>query len=176
MTIKENLLGYDSEFDLYKQLLDKSIFVFPEYEKRARQGISKHTANLIAEGTYSSNKFIPFSYGKNDRLFYHLKKLSEKGFASYPSGQRKGYLRLNLKNIKTDWLEANCQKTNEEFKDRTIERIAMSLERISQGAHELINESDSLTFLSDVAANLELLESNMQTYAFNSNVESKNDC
>lgn len=162
MNNQENLLGCSSSHVLYTKLLDKSIFVFPEYGKRARQGISKHTTNLIVSGVYSSGDFVDFSYNKNYRLFYHLKKLAEKGFASYANGKRKGLFKLDLEKIKTGWLEIDHKKTEDEFKSEAIQRIERSVGEILHNSRILIDKQNVLPILSDVASNLEILVVNLE--------------
>ena len=153
----DNLLGYGSKLDLYNQLFKNSAFVFPEYNTKARQGISKHTADLLASGVYSGSEFIAFSGSKNNRIFYHLKKLAEKGFVSYANGKRKSKMRFNLDNVKSKWLKIDHQITDEEFETMAIGRIDESIKIIQRKTFDLMGCRGALVLLSDIASNLERL-------------------
>lgn len=164
--LRDNFLGCKSEYDLYNKLFEKSKFVFPEYEVRARKGISKHTANLIASGIYSGDSFVTFSAAKNTRVFYHLKKLAEKGFVSRASGRIKTKMKFNLDKIKTGWLEVNHQKTDSEFEKEAIERIDKSMKKIKDEIQTLIGNKGILTILSDTASSLEILSADLENFKF----------
>lgn len=155
--LKINLFGYSSKLDLYNELLKKSIFVFPEYETRARKGICKHTVDFITSDVYSGGHFVTFSARSNARVFYHLKKLAEKGFVSRANGKRRGKIKFNMLKIKTGWLDLDHKKTEEEFKIEAIKRIQTSVKDIECKARELADRTDVLAVLSDIASNLEIL-------------------
>ena len=159
---KENLLGCESKLDLYDKLFEKSILVFPEYNITARRGISKHTVNLLATGLYS-DKFTSLPYEANRRLFYHIKKLAEKGFVSYASGKRKGQIRFNLKTIKTMWLDASYRRSEQEFKEVAFDRIDASLKKILLNVRELMGVTGILDILSDAASTLETLDESLES-------------
>lgn len=130
---KENLLGFDTEFDLYSKLFEKSVFIFPEYETRARKGVSKHMANLLALGVYSGERLVDVKYNfntRNIRLVNHLTILAEKGFVVYARKQNKGKLKLNIQKIKLDWLNADHQKTEDEFYADAFRRINVAMKNI----------------------------------------------
>lgn len=120
---KENLLGCTSEADLYNKLFEKSIFVFPEYGKTERKGVSKHLTDLIASGKYAGDKLERFSYNYNRQLAKHLENLALKGFVIYSKGQNKGVLKLDTEKIKKDWLDIERKKTNEQLGEEAKSRI-----------------------------------------------------
>ena len=135
---KENLLGYSSEYYLYKQLLLKSKFVFPEYDTRSRQGISRCVTDLIISGAYSGDQLVEIKRNfntQNLRLIKHLEKLAEKGFVAYTKLQYKGRLKFNLKRVQDDWLNLDHEKTSAELEKETLDRINNAIEDILAMAH-----------------------------------------
>lgn len=172
---KKNLLGFDTEFDLYTKLFEKSVLVFPEYETRARKGICKHTVKFITSDVYSSGKFVTFSPASNTRVFYHLKKLAEKGFISHASGRRKGKIRFDINKIKTGWLELDHQKTKDEFISEAVDRVNNSIEDIKSKVKSLSVEHDILVVLSDVASSLEILADDLESYNYGRSKDTEKD-
>lgn len=146
---KENLLGCTSEADLYNKLFEKSIFVFPEYGKTERKGVSKHLTDLIASGKYAGDKLENFSYNCNRQLAKHLKNLALNGFVTFGIVKNKGALKLDIEKIKKDWLNIEHQKTNDEFKKETVERAKSA----ANGILNMIQEENC----SDITCRLEFL-------------------
>ena len=157
---KENLLGFESADDLYKQLLEKSKFVFPEYKNVvARRCISKHTTNLIASGVYSGKCLAKLKYDGNIRLIKHLEQLAKKGFAFYAKKQHKGMFKLNIKKIKTDWIDIDHQKTEAEFQNEAVNRANTAVENILNIArrYDYCEVASQLEFLQATLEDLFLL-------------------
>ena len=157
---KENLLGFESADDLYKQLLEKSKFVFPEYKNVvARRCISKHTADLIASGLYSGKRLVKLEYSRNIRLIKHLEQLAKKGFAFYTRKQHKGMFKLNIERIKTDWIDVDHQKTEAEFQNEAINRANAAVKNILSIAriYDYCEVASQLEFLQAVLEDLFLL-------------------
>ena len=161
--LKENLLGYSSEYYLYKQLLLKSKFVFPEYDTRSRQGISRYVTDLIVSGAYSGDQLVEIKRNfntQNLRLIKHLEKLAEKGFIIYTKLQYKGRLKFNLERVQNGWLNADHEKTKAEFEKETIDRINTAIENILAMAHKT-EEYNSC----EIASQLEFLQASLETEA-----------
>lgn len=119
---KEDLLGFESEFDLYNKLLEKSDFAFPEYGLMKKKCVCRHLAKLIASGKYSGDKLANSDWARNPQLTKHLENMAKKGFVVFIRGQYKGKIKLNMDRIKKDWLNIDHQKTNDELKKEAVER------------------------------------------------------
>lgn len=119
---KQNLLGCESEGDLYSKLFEKSNLVFPEYGLTAKRGVCKHLTELIASGKYSYDKLAKSDWAPNPQLTKHLRNVAKKGFAVFGNVKNKGALKLNINKIKKDWLNIDHRKTNDELKKEAVER------------------------------------------------------
>lgn len=127
---KESLLGCTSETDLYDKLLKKSNLVFSEYGLMEKKCICRHLAKLIASGKYSGDELVSFSWIGNNQLGKHLKRLAEKGFVIYGIVKNKGALKLNMEKIKSDWLNLDHPKTNDELKKEAFWRAEAATNEI----------------------------------------------
>lgn len=127
---KENLLGCESEDDLYSKLFEKSSLVFPEYGLTAKRGVCKHLAKLIASGKYSGDKLAKSDWPRNPQLTKHLENMAKKGFVFFVRGQYKGKIKLNLDKIKKDWLDVDHQKTDDELEKEAFNRAESAANEI----------------------------------------------
>lgn len=126
----ENLLGCESEEDLRIKLFEKSSLVFPEYEMRARKNICKHLAKLVASKKYSGDELASSDWARNPQLIKHLKNMAKKGFLVYGIVKNKGALKLNMEKIKSDWLNLDHPKTNDELKKEAFWRAEVATNEI----------------------------------------------
>lgn len=101
---KENLLGFESESDLYNRLLEKSNLVFPEYKEIAKMAISRLLTNLIVSGLYFGDKLVKFEGDCNRQLFKYFTKLADNDFIIYEKRKDDRLLKLNVDKIKKNWL------------------------------------------------------------------------
>lgn len=101
---KENLLGFESESDLYNKLLEKSNLVFPEYKEIAKMAISRLLTNLIVSGLYFGDKLVKFEGDCNRQLFKYFTKLADNDFIIYEKRKDARLLKLNVDKIKKNWL------------------------------------------------------------------------
>lgn len=154
--VKKNLLGYASVIELYNQLLRNADFVFPEYGIKAKECISRHTANLIKTGVYSTGQLVELhgnSNSRNVRLIKHLEKLAQKGLAVYAKRYYKGKFKLNIDKIKSDWLDINYKKSDDELQAEAINRTNLAIKKILN----MIQKYDCYDVTSQIASNLEFL-------------------
>lgn len=107
---KENLLGFESETDLYNRLLEKSNLVFPEYKIVAQMAISRYLARLIISGLYFGDELVGFPGEHSGQLLKYLKKLADNEFITYKKRKNELLLKLNVNKIKEDWLDIECRK------------------------------------------------------------------
>lgn len=101
---KENLLGFESESDLYNKLLEKSNLVFPEYKEIAKMAISRLLTNLIVSGLYFGDTLVKFEGDCNRQLFKYFAKLADNDFIVYEKRKNDRLLKLNVDKIKKNWL------------------------------------------------------------------------
>lgn len=146
----ENLLGFESEFDLYNKLLEKSDFAFPEYGLMKKKCVCKHLAKLIASRRYSGDELVSSDWARNPQLVKHLKNMARKGFVVYGIVKNKGALKLNMEKIKRDWLNLDHQKTDDELEREAFRRAKIAADEIldmrkKENCFDIVNQLEFLS-------------------------------
>lgn len=177
-------LGFNSKNELFENLFEKSIFIFPELDISDRWNAACYMTYLIQKsillGLYDD--IITFSYkgnAKDQELVCSLARFSSKCFANYMIEKNVICVKLNRKLIKKLWLKADHKITERELRIQFINTITGSIREIlnvTNGLSEnIISKYNTNMALNEAASNLMMLASALKA-GVKFNIEGDQTC